>query len=109
MFEGPPGIVHGGVLDAFVDAVVQHHNCLVGQAGKTITLSLRYRRPTFIDTPLRFEIDRAVGERITAEVRLYQPGGAPDGGDELLVTGTMDAVAGVRTNLPATSPRRSTT
>ena len=30
-FEGPPGIVHGGLLAAFFDCVVQHHNCDVGR------------------------------------------------------------------------------
>ncbi len=44
-FEGPPGIVHGGLLAVFFDCVIQHHNCDLGVAGKTTSLSLRYRRP----------------------------------------------------------------
>jgi len=34
-FEGPPGVVHGGILATFFDCVVQHHNCDLGEAGKT--------------------------------------------------------------------------
>ncbi len=99
VFEGPPSIVHGGVVATFFDCVVQHHNCQVGQAGKTITLQLRYRRPTPIGVELRFEIERESGERITSVARLFD-------GDELLSVATMEAVAGVRGNLPAGSPRR---
>ena len=41
VFEGPPGIVHGGFLAVFFDCVIQHHNCDVGVAGKTTDLQLR--------------------------------------------------------------------
>ncbi len=58
VFEGPPGVVHGGVLATFFDCVVQHHNCDVGVAGKTTSLLVEYRRPTPLGVPLRFEIDR---------------------------------------------------
>ena len=58
VFEGPPGVVHGGVLATFFDCVVQHHNCDVGVAGKTTSLLVEYRRPTPLAVPLRFEIDR---------------------------------------------------
>ncbi len=53
VFEGPPGVVHGGVLATFFDCVVQHHNCDVGVAGKTTSLLLEYRRPTPLGVPLR--------------------------------------------------------
>jgi hypothetical protein len=99
-FEGPPGLVHGGVLATFFDCVIQHHNCDVGVAGKTTSLLLKYRRPTPLGTPLRFEIDRATADgRITSEARLFKD-------DELLCGATMEAVAGDVTNLPPVSPRR---
>ena len=71
-FEGPPGVVHGGLLATFFDCVVQHHNCDVGVAGKTRSLLVEYRRPTPLATVLSFEIDREVNERgITSRARLY--------------------------------------
>jgi hypothetical protein len=100
-FEGPPGIVHGGVLATFFDCAIQHHNCEVGVAGKTTSLLLEYRRPTPLATPLQFEIHRDAQERrITSRARLLH-------GDVVLCEATMEAVAGNRSRLPAVSPRRS--
>jgi len=100
-FEGPPGVVHGGVLATFFDCVIQHHNCDVGVAGKTTSLLLEYARPTPLDSPLSFEIDRATdGRRITSRARLAD-------GDDLLCAATMQAVAGDRARLPHVPPRRS--
>lgn len=99
-FEGPPGLVHGGVLAGFFDSVIQHHNCDVGVAGKTASLLTEYRRPTPLLVPLRFEIDRELTDRrIVSTARLLR-------GDELLCTATLHAVVGDRSNLPAVSPRR---
>ena len=101
VFEGPPGIVHGGVLATFFDCVVQHHNCDVGVAGKTASLLLEYRRPTPLDVALAFEIDRTTYDRrITSRVRLFAD-------DNTLCTATMEAVAGDHAQLPAVSPRRT--
>ncbi len=52
-YEGPPGIVHGGFLAVFFDCVLQQLNCDLGLAGKTAELSLRFRRPAPLLTPLR--------------------------------------------------------
>jgi long-chain acyl-CoA synthetase len=103
-FEGPPGIVHGGFLAVLFDCVIQHHNCDVGVAGKTASLSLRYRRPAPLLTELRFEVERAVdGNRIVSRGRLIDPGGT------VLCEAEMGAVAGDRASLPAVSPRRRST
>lgn len=60
--EGPPGLVHGGFLGVFFDAVVQHQSCAVGVTGKTRSMTITYRRPTPILVELRFEIERAADE-----------------------------------------------
>jgi acyl-coenzyme A thioesterase PaaI-like protein len=102
VFEGPPGVVHGGMLATFFDCVIQHHNCDVGVAGKTTSLLVEYRRPTPVGAQLRFEIDRDTdGRRITSRARLFL-------GDEALCTATMAAVAGDRSRLPYVQPRRTT-
>jgi hypothetical protein len=46
VYEGPPGLVHGGFLAVFFDCVIQHQNCLVGLSGKTRSLNVTFRRPT---------------------------------------------------------------
>ena len=102
VYEGPPGIVHGGFLAVFFDCVVQHHNCDVGVAGKTTSLALRFKRPAPIGVPLSFTIDRRVdGDRIRSTAVLRD-------GDRVVCEADVDAIAGDRTNLPAVSPRAGT-
>ena len=87
VFEGPPGLVHGGVLGLFFDCVIQHQSCAAGMAGKTRSLSIAYRRPTPLDTELRFDIERSHDDRgVTATARISLDG-------EVLCTGTADTVA----------------
>ena len=96
VFEGPPGVVHGGVLATFFDCVVQHHNCDVGVAGKTTSLLVEYRRPTPLGVPLAFEIDR--DDRRPPHHVARAPVRASG---ETLCTATMEAVAGDRSRLAA--------
>jgi hypothetical protein len=99
-YEGPPGLVHGGFLALLVDCVVQHHNCDVGVAGKTVSLALRFRRPTPLLTDLAFTVDRQVdGDRITSTARILAD-------DVVLAEAEVVAVAGDRSRLPAVSGRR---
>ena len=100
-YEGPPGIVHGGFLALLFDCVLQQLNCDLGTAGKTASISLRYRRPTPLLTPLRVAASREiVDQRINSTAQLFL-------GDELLCTAEMSAVAGTREALPTVSPRRA--
>lgn len=100
VYEGPPGVVHGGFLALFFDCVLQQLNCDMGLAGKTTRLALRYRRPTPLGRPLRVVATRTVeADRIHSEAQLLD-------GDELLCAAEMSAVAGDRANLPVVSPRR---
>ena len=99
-FEGPPGIVHGGALALFFDAVIQQHNCELGIAGKTVSLHVDYRRPVPLLRPLEFGVHRvAEGERSTSRARLAS-------GDREYCTATVVAVAGDLSRLPQVSPRR---
>lgn len=99
-FEGPPGVVHGGVQATFFDCVIQHHNCDVGVAGRTVSLLLRYRRPAPIGVPLGFTIERTADHRrISSTAHLTN-------GEEIVTTATMEAATGNRANLPAVAPRR---
>ncbi len=54
-YEGPPGCVHGGYLAAAFDEVLGSAQSLAGRPGMTGTLTVRYRSPTPLHTPLRFE------------------------------------------------------
>jgi hypothetical protein len=75
IYEGPPGLVHGGFLAVFFDCVIQHQSCLTGKSGKTRNLNVRFRRPTPILTNLRFDITRShAGPQIDASARLTLDG-----------------------------------
>jgi hypothetical protein len=87
VYEGPPGLVHGGFLAVFFDSVVQHHNCVRGLSGKTRSLQVTYRRPTPVLTELRFDITRAeVPRGITSTARLLVD-------DEVLCIGEVATLA----------------
>lgn len=75
VYEGPPGLVHGGFLGVFFDCVTQHQSCAAGLAGRTRSLLVTYRRPTPILTELDFDIARTEIERgIASTARLLHGG-----------------------------------
>ena len=75
-YEGPPGCVHGGVLAAAFDQVINVANIHSGTAGPTRTLALEYKRPTPLGVPLLFEawVDRVDGRRITSRALVRHAG-----------------------------------
>ncbi len=87
VYEGPPGLVHGGFLGCFFDCVIQHHNCVTGLSGKTRSLVVTFRRPTPVLTELQFDIARSQVERgIASTARLLLD-------DEVLCTGEINTLA----------------
>jgi hypothetical protein len=95
IYEGPPGLVHGGFLGVFFDCVMQHHNCVTGLSGKTRTLTVTFRRPTPVLTELGFDIARSQVERgITSTTRLLLD-------DEVLCIGEVNTLASPPNKLTA--------
>ena len=87
VYEGPPGLVHGGFLAVFFDCVIQHQNCVAGLSGKTRSLQVTFRRPTPVLTELRFDIARSEVDRgITSTARLLF-------NDEVLCIGDVNTLA----------------
>ena len=75
VYEGPPGLVHGGFLAVFFDCVIQHQNCATELSGKTRSLNVKFRRPTPILTELSFDIVREQVDRgVTSTARLSLDG-----------------------------------
>ena len=70
-YEGPPGLVHGGVAALILDQVLGEAAGAGGKPGMTGTLTLRYRRGTPLGD-LRCEawIDRVEGIKTCAQGRL---------------------------------------
>ena len=77
--QGAPGLVHGGLLATFADEVmgfVQHG----GNAVRlTAEMTLRYRRPTPVDTELvcRAEAGDTTGRRFHVHAAITPPTTTP--------------------------------
>jgi len=54
-YEGPPTCVHGGVIALVFDELLGAANIIAGYPAMTGTLTIRYRKPTPLRTPLRLE------------------------------------------------------
>lgn len=65
-YNGPPGMVHGGVIALLFDELLGATNVCNGLGGFTGTLSIRYERPTWIETELALEswVDRVEGRKV---------------------------------------------
>ncbi len=70
--EGPPGLVHGGVVATLLDHVLARALRAAGRGGLTATLTVTYRRPVHLGVPLLLtaEMGETVGRRTTAFARL---------------------------------------
>jgi acyl-coenzyme A thioesterase PaaI-like protein len=79
-YEGPPGLVHGGIVALLVDHLLGVTASSGGRATLTGTLTMSYRRGTPLG-PVRFEghIVRTEGVKVFVEARVF------DGSDGLTV------------------------
>ena len=70
--EGPPGLVHGGVVATLLDHVLARAARAPGRGGLTATLTVRYRRPVCLGVPLLLtaEVGETSGRRTPATARL---------------------------------------
>ena len=70
--EGPPGLVHGGVLAILLDHVLARSARAAGHGGLTATLTVTYRRPVHLGVPLLAtgQLGSVEGRRATATARL---------------------------------------
>ncbi|HEY4626498.1 MAG TPA: PaaI family thioesterase [Blastococcus sp.] len=70
--EGPPGLVHGGVVATLLDHVLARAVRAGGRGGLTATLTVTYRRPVPLGVPLLVTAETGVidGRRTTASARL---------------------------------------
>jgi hypothetical protein len=56
-YEGPPGFIHGGYVAAIMDQFLGMAQIVGKKPGMTGTLSIRYRRPTPLNTDLQLEAE----------------------------------------------------
>ena len=65
-YNGPPGMVHGGIIALLFDELLGATNVCNGLGGFTGTLSIRYERPTWVERELQLEswVDRVEGRKV---------------------------------------------
>jgi acyl-coenzyme A thioesterase PaaI-like protein len=72
-FEGPPGHVHGGWVAGILDHLMGMTHIRTGNPGMTGGLSVRYKKPTPLNTPIQISaVAKGLDERrteVTAEMR----------------------------------------
>lgn len=75
-YEGPPGLVHGGVVSLILDQVLGHAVGAAGRPGMTGTLTVVYRQGTPLgDLRVEAWIDREDGIKTWAKAHLIGPAG----------------------------------
>ena len=83
VYEGAPGLVHGGMLAMVMDQVFGEAGMAAQVAGMTIGLELRYAAPTPVNAPLVLE-----AHVVTAGERIVEMAGSVTSGDTTTVTAT---------------------
>lgn len=75
-YEGPPGLVHGGVVSLLLDQVLGHAVGAAGRPGMTGTLTIVYRRGTPLgDLRIEAWVDREDGIKTWAKAQMIGPEG----------------------------------
>jgi acyl-coenzyme A thioesterase PaaI-like protein len=71
-YEGGPGLVHGGVLSLLFDHAMGQALFTAGYSAMTVSLTVRYRAPTPLDTPLTVSagLDRVDGRKLFVAARV---------------------------------------
>lgn len=89
--EGPPGLVHGGVLAMLLDHVLARSARIAGRGGLTSGLTVRFRRPVPLGVPLVVtgQLGEVDGRRSMAVARVA----AADDPDTTLAEGEATLVA----------------
>lgn len=75
-YEGAPGCVHGAVLAGAFDIMLTAANVIANGAGPTVSLTIRYLKPTLVAQPAVFEawVTSIDGRRTHSQGRLIQNG-----------------------------------
>jgi acyl-coenzyme A thioesterase PaaI-like protein len=97
VFQGGPGLVHGGVLALLIDHAM---GCVAAgpeRPAMTVQLSLRYRRPTPIGMPLTVaaQLDREEGRKLHLSATISADGQVTVDADAIFLTLTTENLESV--------------
>jgi acyl-coenzyme A thioesterase PaaI-like protein len=97
LFQGAPGLVHGGVIALLIDHAM---GCVAASAGRpamTVRLGLRYRRPTPVGEPLTVSVslDRIEGRQLHLSASIAADGQVTVEADAMFLVLTAENVEAV--------------
>lgn len=97
LFQGGPGLVHGGVLALLIDHAM---GCVAAgpeRPAMTVRLALRYRRPTPLGVPLsvRARLDRIEGRKLHLSAEILANGEVTVDAEAVFLTLTAKNVESV--------------
>ncbi|HWJ65515.1 MAG TPA: PaaI family thioesterase [Nocardioides sp.] len=85
-YEGPPGLVHGGVVSLVLDQVLGHSVGAAGRPGMTGTLTIVYRRGTPLgDLRVESWVERREGIKTWARAQMIGPDGVTAEADGVFI------------------------
>jgi acyl-coenzyme A thioesterase PaaI-like protein len=97
VFQGGPGLVHGGVLALLIDHAMGCVAARPDRPAMTVQLSLRYRRPTPIGVPLTVaaQLDRIKGRKLHLSATISAGGQVTVDADAIFLTLTTENLENV--------------
>ena len=95
VYEGPPGCVQGGVLAATFDIVLSVAATAIEAAGPTVSLTMRFRRPTLLhrEVVVEAEVAETDGRRTRVTGRVVQDGEVTVEAEGVFAVFDRDAIA----------------
>ena len=87
IYQGPPGLVHGGWIAAMLDQAVGSVSAVETSPGLTANLEIDYRRPTPLFTPLEITswVDRVEGRKVYVAGQIRAHGEVTAEGTALMI------------------------
>ncbi|WP_017604504.1 PaaI family thioesterase [Nocardiopsis alkaliphila] len=87
IYQGPPGLVHGGWIAAMLDQAVGSVSAIETSPGLTAHLEVDYRRPTPLFTPLEITswVERVEGRKVYVAGQIKAHGQVTAEGSALMI------------------------
>jgi acyl-coenzyme A thioesterase PaaI-like protein len=100
-YAGPPDSVHGGIIAAVFDELLSMSSVILGVAGFTGTLSVRYHHKTPLDTPIELWAmqERADGRKLHCRAEMRVDGRVTASAQGLFIAPGREATAMVTDHL----------
>ncbi|HUA42018.1 MAG TPA: PaaI family thioesterase [Streptosporangiaceae bacterium] len=97
VFQGGPGLVHGGVLALLIDHAMGCVAARPERPAMTVQLRLRYRRPSPVGVPLTVaaRLDRVEGRKLHLSATISVDGQVTVDADAIFLTLTTENLASV--------------